>query len=69
MWFAQGREPLIATVRRQSATTMFTRYQPRPLTFLGVESIAGHQLKVYAIRYGDSTAAGSRTGVNWLRLP
>ena len=60
MWFAQGREPLIATVWRQSATTMFTRYQPRPLTFLGVESIAGHQLKVYAIRYGDRPFDRSR---------
>jgi hypothetical protein len=31
---------------------MFTRYQPRPLDFLGVESVAGHRLKVYAIRHG-----------------
>ena len=32
---------------------MFTRYQPRPLGFLGVESVAGHRLKVYAIRPGN----------------
>jgi len=34
---------------------MFTRYQPRPLNFLGVESVAGHRLKLYAIRPGDQT--------------
>src|SRR5947208_576345 len=32
---------------------MFTRYQPRPLDFLGVEPVAGHRLKVYAIRHAD----------------
>lgn len=32
---------------------MFAPYQPRPLNFLGVESVAEHQLKVYAIQYGD----------------
>ncbi len=30
---------------------MFRRYQPRPLCFLGVESVAGFLLKVYAIQY------------------
>ena len=32
---------------------MFARYRPRPLTFLGLEPLAGYRLKVYAIRYGD----------------
>jgi hypothetical protein len=32
---------------------IFARYQPRSLNFLGVESVAEHQLKVYAIQYGD----------------
>jgi hypothetical protein len=32
---------------------MFTRYQPRLLSFLGVETVAGHRLKVYAIRPAD----------------
>jgi len=32
---------------------MYTPYLPRPLTFLGVESVAGYRLKVYSICYGD----------------
>ena len=30
---------------------VFTRYQPRPLRFVGVEEIGEYRLKVYAIRY------------------
>ena len=29
------------------------RYQPRPLSYLGVESIAGYLLKIYSIRHPD----------------
>ena len=32
---------------------MFARYQPRPLTFIGVEAVAGYSLKVYTIRHPD----------------
>jgi hypothetical protein len=31
----------------------FQPYRPRPLNFLGVESVAGYRLKVYSIRVGD----------------
>lgn len=39
---------------------MFTRYQPRPLTFLGVESVAGYLLKIYAIREADQALESAR---------
>jgi hypothetical protein len=32
---------------------MFQPYEPRTVTFLGVEAWAGHRIKVYAIRYGE----------------
>jgi hypothetical protein len=32
---------------------VFARYEPRPLSFLGVESVAGYRLKTYSIRYVD----------------
>jgi hypothetical protein len=49
---------------------MFTRYQPRPLSFLGVESVAGHRLKVYAIRHGDQPLDRGRfEGGWWLATP
>lgn len=32
---------------------MFKPYLPRPLVFLGVESIRGHRLKVYSIHEAD----------------
>ena len=35
---------------------MFAPYQPRPLAFLGVESVAGYLLKVYTIRHDVSRA-------------
>lgn len=44
---------------------MFTRYQPRPLAFLGVESAAGHRLKVYAIRHGDRPLDCGRFDGGW----
>lgn len=33
---------------------MYTPYQPRPLTFLGVREVRGYRLKVYSIVYGDA---------------
>jgi len=39
---------------------MFTPYQPRPLTFLSVETLAGYRLKVYSICYGDAAFDRSR---------
>lgn len=44
---------------------MFTRYQPRPLAFLGVESVAGHRLKVYGIRHGGQPFDRSRFAGGW----
>ena len=32
---------------------MFKAYHPRPLRFLGVETVAGHRLKAYSILQGD----------------
>ena len=32
---------------------MFVPYQPRLLTCLGIEAVAGYRLKVYTICYGD----------------
>jgi hypothetical protein len=29
---------------------LFAPYEPRPLAFLGVQTVAGHKLKVYSIR-------------------
>jgi hypothetical protein len=31
---------------------MFAPYQPRPLEFLGIDTVAGYRLKTYSIRYG-----------------
>ena len=44
---------------------MFTRYQPRPLTFLGVESVAGFLLKVYLIREESQAAEVERFAARW----
>ena len=44
---------------------MFTPYQPRPVTFLGLESLAGYQLKVYAIRYADGVFERERFAHGW----
>ena len=44
---------------------MFTRSQPRPLTFLGVEAVAGYQLKVYAIRSADQAFERGRFAGGW----
>jgi hypothetical protein len=44
---------------------MFTRYQPRLLDFLGEESVAGHRLKVYAIRQGDQPFDRGRFAGAW----
>lgn len=43
----------------------FTPYQPRPLSFLGVESVAGYRLKVYAIRYGEGPFERGRFAGGW----
>ncbi len=44
---------------------MFKSYQPRPLAFLGVESVAEYRLKVYAIHYGDQPFARVRFDAGW----
>ena len=45
---------------------MFTRYQPRPLSFLGVEAVAGYLLKVYAIRpAADQPVERERFAERW----
>ncbi len=44
---------------------MFTRYHPRSLTFLRVESIAGQRIKVYAIIYGDQPLDRARFAGGW----
>lgn len=44
---------------------MFTPYQPRPLTFLGVECVAGFRLKTYAIRHGDAAFDRDRFAGGW----
>lgn len=45
---------------------MFNRYQPRPLAFVGVESVAGYLLKVYAIRYAaDGSFDHERFAGRW----
>jgi hypothetical protein len=54
-----------ATRASKEAHRMFTRYQPRPLGFLGVESVGGHRLKVYAIWYGDKSFDPGRFRGGW----
>ena len=44
---------------------MFTGYEPRPLAFQSVESVAGYRLKVYTIRYGDLAFDGERYRTAW----
>ncbi len=44
---------------------MLTRYQPRPLTFLGVESVAGYFLKVYTIRHPEQSFEYERFAARW----
>ncbi len=44
---------------------MFTRYQPRPLHFLGVESDAGQRLKIYALRPADRAFDRDRFTGGW----
>ena len=44
---------------------MFTRYQPRQLTFFGVELVAGQRLKVYGIQYGDEPLSHDRFAGGW----
>lgn len=44
---------------------MFASYQPRPLAFLGVESVAGYFLKVYSIRYADGAWNAGRFAARW----
>ena len=44
---------------------MFTLYQPRPLTYLGVEAVAGYLLKVYAIRQANQALERERFAARW----
>ena len=44
---------------------MFTPYKPRPLAFLGVESVAGYLLKVYSIRTADQAWDAERFAARW----
>ncbi len=44
---------------------MFTRYQPRPLSFLGVELVAGHRLKAYSIRHAGQPCDRGRFAGAW----
>ncbi len=44
---------------------MFARYQPRPLDSLGVRTVGGHRLKVYAIRYADRPLDRDRFDGGW----
>jgi len=44
---------------------VFTRYAPRPIGFHGLESIGGHALKVYSIRYGDAPFDRVRFSSAW----
>ena len=45
---------------------MFARYQPRPLSFLGVEAVSGYLLKVYAIQYAaDQPVERERFAQRW----
>jgi hypothetical protein len=46
---------------------MFTHYEPRPLAFLGIESVAGYRLKAYAIHYGDRPFDRNRFAGAWLQ--
>ena len=42
---------------------MLTPYEPRPLRFLGLESVAGYCLKTYLIRYGHQSFDRERFAV------
>ncbi|MFN3648188.1 MAG: isochorismatase [Armatimonadota bacterium] len=44
---------------------MFTRYEPRPLAFLGVEEVAGYRLKRYGIRWGEAPLEWARFEDGW----
>ena len=44
---------------------MFPRYQPRPLRFLGVESVAGYLLKTYGISAGNRDFDPERFAARW----
>ncbi len=44
---------------------MFTRYAPRALSFLGVESVAGHRLKLYGISHDAAPVDRSRFAGAW----
>ena len=44
---------------------MYTPYKPRPLHFLGIETIAGYRLKGYSIHYGDADFDRGRFEGGW----
>lgn len=49
---------------------MYSHYHPRPVSFLGTDSVAGHKLKLYAIHPLNQSFVQSRfTGAWDLALP
>lgn len=48
-----------------SERVAFTRYQPRPVSFLGLELVNGHRLKVYSVRHNDQPLDRARFDAGW----
>ncbi len=48
---------------------MIGRYEPRPLTFLGIQQVAGFRIKRYGIRYGDRSIDTGRFDAGWELVP
>jgi hypothetical protein len=48
---------------------MFDRFQPRPLTVLGIQQVAGYRVKRYAIRLGDGPIDMARFDAGWDLVP
>ena len=53
------------TVSNLKIPLSFTRYQPRRLKYLGVESVAGYLLKVYIICEASQTLEIERFAARW----
>lgn len=45
--------------------TIYTPYQPRPISFLGIETVAGYRLKTYAIHLPGEVFDRSRFARGW----
>jgi hypothetical protein len=45
--------------------SVFQPYEPRPLDFLGVETVSGFRLKAYAIRFGGAELDKDRFAGGW----